>query len=400
MNEQKSHLPFGGFFLAGFECATGFNVHRHWIDQVAATQHDVFAWEDYENVAAHGFAGVREAVRWPLVNHREGVYDFSSLDPFLEASRDFGLTVVWDLFHFGYPHDVNLFSPDLPKRFANYCANAARYISERTEGPCFFTPVNEPSFFAWAAGDACLFAPHLCGKSFDLKVALIRAAIAGINAIWKVCPSAQIVNVDAMCRVVPPSDRPDLHQAAHDFNQHAVFQSWDMLAGRLHPELGGSKKHLGMIGINYYWTNQWELESPDIPLGDDDPRCASLSELIETVWERYGNEILISETSHVAEHRAPWLDQLAAECVGALSKGIPLRGACIYPIIGMPEWHAIGDYTPMGLWDLVETQGTLRRKLYQPMARALKRAHVSVEDHFAGTPSVRKTSRRGEIELI
>ena len=32
----------------------------------------------------------------------------------------------------------------------------------------------------------------------------------------------------------------------------------DMLAGRLMPELGGSRDWLDIVGINYYWTNQWE----------------------------------------------------------------------------------------------------------------------------------------------
>ena len=49
------------------------------------------------------------------------------------------------------------------------------------------------------------------------------------------------------------------------FNEQVVYQSWDMLAGRLMPELGGSRRHLDIIGVNYYWTNQWEHGRPGIP---------------------------------------------------------------------------------------------------------------------------------------
>ncbi len=34
---------FKSFFLAGFECATGYNLHREWIDQIEATQHERYA---------------------------------------------------------------------------------------------------------------------------------------------------------------------------------------------------------------------------------------------------------------------------------------------------------------------------------------------------------------------
>src|SRR5205085_10102931 len=110
------------------------------------------------------------------------------------------------------------------------------------------------------------------GRGPELKLQLARAAIAGVDAIRDVCPEATVVSVDALCRVVPPADRPDLADAARAFNDGAVFESWDMLAGRLHPELGGSRAHLGTVGVNYYWTNQWELGRDGIPLAEDDPR--------------------------------------------------------------------------------------------------------------------------------
>src|SRR5205085_2374913 len=114
------------------------------------------------------------------------------------------------------------------------------------------------------------------------------------------------------------------------------MQGWDMLAGRLLPELGGSPRHLDIIGINYYWTNQWELHRAGLPLDDDDPRRWSLSQLMRFVHERYdAADILITETSHIGDMRPVWLRELVGECEALLLDGVPLRGVCLYPVLGM-----------------------------------------------------------------
>ncbi|HXG66296.1 MAG TPA: glycoside hydrolase [Blastocatellia bacterium] len=383
---------FKSFFLAGFEGSTGYNLHRQWFDQVAATQHDLFLDEDYRRLRDVGIFAAREAVRWPLVDRR-GHYDFSSVQRVIEASQRHGIEIIYDLFHFGYPDNVDLFSKEFPRRFAQYCYAAARYIAERAPGVCYFTPVNEPSFFAWAAGEVGLFAPYLEGRGWELKARLAEAAIHGINAIWTACPEARIVNVDPLCRVCAPPHRPDLQWEVDNFNSNSVLQAWDILSGRLLPELGGSKKHLGIIGVNYYWTNQWEWGRPGIPLGDDDPRRRSLRELLRFVWQRYGVEMLITETAHKGEMRPVWLREMADEAEAALDEGIPLRGVCLYPILAMPEWHVRQEWTEMGLWDLVMADGTLQRVPYAPALEAFREAQ-RLENHELH--SGREPNRRAE----
>jgi hypothetical protein len=282
--------------------------------------------------------------------------------------------VIWDLFHYGYPDDLDLFSEDFPKRFADYCHAAARFVCAQSSGPCFFTPVNEPSFFAWAGGHVGRFAPHCIGKGVELKRALIRAAIHGINAIRASVPAARIVNVDPLCHVVPPLEKPELQKDADWFNEHAVFESWDMLCGRKMPELGGTRQHLDIVGINYYWTNQWELGRDEQPLAEDDPRRVPLRELIRRVYERYGGDLLITETAHVDDMRPQWLRYVADETEALLDAGIPLRGVCLYPILGMPEWHDQDKWTQMGLWELNECEEGLSRVICEPMLQALRKA--------------------------
>ncbi|HTG43675.1 MAG TPA: glycoside hydrolase [Verrucomicrobiae bacterium] len=365
---------FKSFFFAGFECATGYNALGEWIDQIAATHHDKHAGEDYARLREVGIYAAREAIRWPLVDRGGGKYDFSSVEAFITASRKHEVEVIWDLFHYGYPDDLDLFSEEFPKRFSDYCYAAARHISAHSPGTCYFTPVNEPSFFAWAGGHVGRFAPHCVGKGVELKRALIRAAIQGIEAIWSAVPQARMVNVDPLCHVVAPADRPDLQPDAARFNAQAVFESWDMLCGKIMPDLGGSRKHLDIIGINYYWTNQWELGRDERPLAEDDARRVSLSELVLEVNRRYGGDLLITETAHVDDMRPKWLEYVADETEILLAQGVPLHGVCLYPILGMPEWHDQTRWTQMGLWELSNCENVLERVLCEPMLQALKKA--------------------------
>jgi hypothetical protein len=177
--------------------------------------------------------------------------------------------------------------------------------------------------------------------------------------------------VDPLCRVVTPKERPELAAAVKSFNEHAVFQSWDMLSGRLYPELGGSRKHLDIVGMNYYWTNQWELGKDECPLSEGDPRRSPLRDLVRAVYDRYGGELLITETAHVDDMRPVWLNYVASEAEALLEEGVPLRGVCLYPILGMPEWHAREQWTSMGLWDLNRAR-SMDRTICQPMFEALR----------------------------
>ena len=91
------------------------------------------------------------------------------------------------------------------------------------------------------------------------------------------------------------------------------------------------------------------------------------------MWNRYGHELLISETAHVGDNRGPWLREVAREAEEMLSDGLPLRGVCLYPILGMPEWHDREVWTPMGLWDPVcHRDPGGGRLVCEPMLEALQ----------------------------
>ncbi|HVL38132.1 MAG TPA: hypothetical protein VM328_01965, partial [Fimbriimonadaceae bacterium] len=297
----------------------------------------------------------------------------------LRAARRNGVEVIWDLFHYGYPRDLDILSDKFVARYADYVQAAAKYLRARTEGTLYITPVNEPSFLAWAGGEAQLFRPFLRGAGWELKVQLARAAILGAEAVWAVDPDAVIVSVDPTCRVALPWGREDLRQEQEHFNEHVVFQSWDLVCGRLCPELGGSRRHLGVPGINYYWTAQWELHRAGVALDDDDPRRVPLREIVRDVWTRYGGKLLITETSHKPERRGEWITEVTNEALALWREGVPLQGVCLYPVLGMPEWHAPEDWTCMGLWDIQYQDGSYDRIPCEPAHLALARAAQKLE---------------------
>ena len=98
----------------------------------------------------------------------------------------------------------------------------------------------------------------------------------------------------------------------------------------------------------------------------------SLARLIRGVWRRYRHDILITETAHVGEKRGAWLGEVARQSEALLREGVPLRGVCLYPILGMPEWHEPEVWTAMGLWDPVSQHDPAGPRLAcRPMMEAL-----------------------------
>jgi beta-glucosidase/6-phospho-beta-glucosidase/beta-galactosidase len=343
---------FRSFWLAGFESACHINRQGRRLDLMSATQHDRELEADYARVRELGFGGVRESVRWHLVDSG-GRLDFSTVRPPLEAARRHDLQILWTLCHYGWPEDVSIFSSAFVERFARYCAAMARVVSDLDDMVPFYTPINEISFFSWAAGEKEYMYPFLRGKGNELKRQLVHASIAGMEAILEVEPRARFIHVDPLIHVVTPQGRPELARAAAD-QRASQFDAWDMLTGGLHPELGGSPRYLDIVGVNFYHANEWEYPDQRLRWEDTprDSRWMPLHRLLAEMHMRYGRPILISETSHFGAGRCRWLREVAAEASAARAAGVPLEGLCIYPIIDRPDWDDPTLWHHSGMWDL------------------------------------------------
>jgi beta-glucosidase/6-phospho-beta-glucosidase/beta-galactosidase len=376
---------FRSYWIGGFESASHINKSGVRIDMVSATQHDIQVDEDYARLADWGIQTVREGVRWHLVESPRG-YDFSSLRSMLDAAHRHRIQPIWALCHYGWPDDLDILTPGFIDRFARYCGRTARFIADHSDGVRFYTPVNEISFLAWAAGEKAYFHPYREDVGTALKHQLVRASIAGMEAIWAVDPTARMMHTEPLIHVLTPRDRPDLARAAAD-QRAAQFEAWDMLTGAMEPQLGGHPRYLDIVGVNYYHANQWE--HPDLRLRwEDTPRDARwvpFSRLLAEVHYRYWRPVVVSETSHFGAGRGRWIAEVADEVAKAREAGAAVEGICIYPIIDRPDWENPNHWHHSGLWDLQpDSAGRLQRVLSQQYAEELRRAQVRVRSRSPG----------------
>ncbi len=299
---------------------------------------------------------MRDGLRWHLIETSPGVYDWTSLISQLDGAIATGTQVLWDLCHWGIPDGLDPFSPEFITRFAAFSSAAATFIRARYDqadvlGPAFFCPVNEISFWAWVGGDEQHFFPFAADRGPDLKRQLVRASVAAIRAVRAVDPTARFIQPEPIIRIVADPTRPEdaLVAATHS---NAQFEAWDMIAGRTSPELGGAEDLLDLIGVNFYWNNEWIHEGDRTPPGHGLHR--PLHTMLVDLWKRYNRSILITETGTESDVAVGWFGYICAELRQAQRLGVPIFGACIYPVTDYPGWDD-NRHCPCGLLELDAT---------------------------------------------
>ena len=379
---------FRSFWMGGFESACHITSSGARLDMLRATQHDRFVRDDYAALLGQRIGTVRDTIRWHLVEAAPRVYDFSSVDPYVDAANATGTEVIWDLLHYGWPDELDIFSAAFVDRFAGFCRASAEYLRARAPAPRFYTPINEISFFAWAAGEVGWFHPFAVRRGGELKRQLVRAWIAGVDAIRDVDPGARIVSVEPIIHTVPPRGRQDIDGRAAAQND-SQWEAWDLLIGRREPELGGAPRYLDIVGVNFYHDNQWEVpggEKIHWHVEPRDPRWVPFSQLIRGAYDRYQRPIIIGETSHVGVGRAEWIRELTDEVLIAIEGGLPLEGICLYPIMDRFEWNDPTHWHNSGLWDYdIQSDGTFRRVLNPAYAGEFARSQLRLARVGFGT---------------
>jgi hypothetical protein len=375
------------FFGGGFECSTHKRRSGKRLDLISATKHDQFALEDYRRLREQGLRVAREGVRWHLVEVKPGRFDFSSMLPIVQAARATDTQVIWDLCHFGWPDHLDVFKPEFVESLANFGAAFADWLAHELERPGFFVPMNEISFFSWAGGDEGSMHPFVKGRGFELKGQLVRATIETVNAIRVEHPSARFVQIDPIIHVAVDPEHPEEKEAAEGYRQ-SQFQAWDMLKGRLCPELGGGEDYLDLIGVNFYPHNQWYYNLKNFrrvrkfrPVRRTNPLYRPFREMLREVYERYQRPLFIAETGAEGKPRRGWFRYVCEETQTAIGAGTPVEGICLYPIVNHPGW--LDDrHCENGLWDYPDENGN--REIYKPLAAELQQWRETFESHEFG----------------
>ena len=363
---------FASVLMGGWEASTHRLGNGRRLDLLAATGHDSHAAQDYRQLQTLGIHTCRDGIRWHRIEVQPGRYDFTSLTPMIEAARDSGTQVVWDLMHYGWPDDLDLWSPAFVTRFARLARAVALHHRGLTDAVPFWCPVNEISFFSWAAGDARYLNPFAAGRGYELKCQLARAAIAAMAELRAVDPRARFLMAEPLLGIThnPASGLPLWQAQGHHDSQ---FQAFDLIAGRLWPQLGGDESLLDLVGVNYYYNNQWLHGGP--PIDMDHPAYRPLSDLLVEVAARYDRPLVIAETGTEGARRESWLDYVAAEVVRARSRGVRVEGLCLYPVANHPGWDD-DRLCPNGLLGHDPAGGA--RSVDPGLAAAVARAQVSL----------------------
>jgi len=356
----------GSFFLGGFECSSHRRNDGRRLDLLASTGHDRFAAKDYELLSHHGIRAARDGLRWHLIESAPGQYDWGSFLPMLRAADSAGIRISWDLCHYGYPDNLDIWSPAFLDRFARFAAAAALVIKNETDSVPAYCPVNEMSFWAWAGGEMGRFNPCSHGRGAELKRQLVRATIAAIDAIRAVDPRARFITAEPLIHVEPGLGNEEHIRSALTYHQ-IQFEALDILSGAKEPELGGAPEYLDIVGLNYYPDNQWYHDGSTIPMGHHAYR--PLHKLLTEAYLRYRRPLLLAETGAEGCGRSSWFHYVCSEVHTALDAGVPIEGVCLYPIVDYPGWDNERTCS-VGLLSDPDAQG--RRTVFPQLARELQ----------------------------
>ncbi|MDT3405328.1 amine oxidase [Mucilaginibacter terrae] len=377
MHTSDDSSPFQSFWMGGYECTDQLNTVGDRVDLINTTHHLSRLNSDYNDIKDFGITTVREGIRWSYVEKQPYHYDFSVVKTMLVQGKANGIQQIWDICHFGYPDDLSPLHPHFTKRFVGVCgAFVEFYRALYPTDTLIVTPINEVSFISWLGGEAAGTTPYCTGQGWTIKYALMRAYIAGIKAMKEIDPGIRILTTEPIVNIVPPlyATQAEIEEAARVHDEQ--YQALDILVGRICPELGGSPDMLDLMGVNFYYNNQWVVGFNEfLPWlnEEEDPRWRPLSKLLTEAYNRYNKPIVLTETSHPKEDRPLWIDFISKQCFKVLQQGVPFWGICLYPIIDRPDWDNLTHWHQSGLWDEVHLEdGTSVRILNEPYAKALR----------------------------
>jgi beta-glucosidase/6-phospho-beta-glucosidase/beta-galactosidase len=368
---------FNSPILGGFECAYAKTYNGTRLDLLSATKHDEYVVSDYQLLKAQGIKTVREGFAWHQIDTGLDNYDFSRFIPMIKAGVEANVEQIWDLNHFDYPDDLDPLSPEFITRFSAYAKAAVKLLRQFMKGTIYIVPINEISFFSFIGAHVGNWAPFYNRRGTAFKRQLVKASITAMDAIWTVDKNVRFIQVDPIFTRIPKD--PNNLKAQSLAKQFFLnkFAAWDMLTGKINPELGGHPKYLDICGVNYYYYNQeWIKISPFGKVTHQTITLKSRSRqslriLLGEVYERYHRPILITETGGWGELRPKWWRLLLRELPEAIAAGIPISGVCAYPVIDRPDWDD-GHLTNSGLWDFKKNDENLTRIPHHESLKLIK----------------------------
>jgi hypothetical protein len=246
---------------------------------------------------------------------------------------------------------VDVGADDFPIRLRRFAAAAARALAPYADVDApVYAPIDEISFLSWALAETSLFGGALRDRKQgrdSIRRRLVRAALAACDAILEIEPRARFMHREAA-----------LHASPAATSRNGQFDAWDMIAGRLAPELGGHPRYLDIVAIHCHWTQQWRAPTladavPCSPRAGD----PALVRLLADAHARYRRPLVVFETNRIASGRAQWLRAFAEGIGSALERGIPVVAAGLCRVVERPAWEDPRYWRGRRLWEVLLDPG-------------------------------------------
>ena len=126
----------------------------------------------------------------------------------LDAAEESGMRVIWDLWHYGTPDFIDIWTTVFIERLAAFAGAVARRFRARSDAVPMWCPLNEMSFYAFIAGEVGDFHPYGIERGHELKRQLVRAGVAVARALRAVDPRCRLLWAEPLIHIAPHSGVP------------------------------------------------------------------------------------------------------------------------------------------------------------------------------------------------
>jgi dTDP-4-dehydrorhamnose reductase len=377
---------------------------------------------DLDLFAELGIQAIRYPISWERISPaRDGLADWSQIDPQLRRLRELEIRVIAGLVHHGggpaYTHLLD------DEGFALGLAAHAGRVARRYPWLESWTPVNEPLTTARFSALYGHWYPHCQDEPTFWRALLnqIDGVRLSMAAVRLVNPVAKLIQTDDLGRTYATSGLRG--QAA--FDNLRRWAGWDLLCGRVTPQhplwdrlcAFGLEHRLraiadapcppDLIGVNHYPTSDRFLDHrisryPARTHGGNgrdryadveavrvlEPPPAGLEGALREAWARYQIPLIVSEVHNgcTREEQLRWMADAWDTGRRLVDDGIDLRAVTIWALLGSYDWNTLltasGVYEP-GVFDM--SSGEPRPTALASLMRGLRTdAPRPVAAHHAG----------------
>jgi hypothetical protein len=245
--------------------------------------------------------------------------------------------IILDLLNFEWPDHLDITRREFVDAFGEFAEATVEFLARRSPRNISIIPVHQISFLASAAGDFALLPPYLRSMGGLVQRQLVKAAIRASRIVRAKLPAALLLSVEPVIDTAGDEAVPAQASAAE--RRHlAVFEPWDMLTGKICPELGGRPEYLNMICVRFFERHPWLHHSSrthaDHIRGERHPhvqRHKPFHQTLAEIHQRYGLPLMVTRAPVEHSKGSVWSQFVDREVAAALELKVPIVGVSFHP---------------------------------------------------------------------